>query len=108
PNGTGTTGDQSDDSCRRCRVSLRRVSAAARTVRSEPARRARVLLTLAHGDSYSAIEAALRAITSIRAPAVPREAPRGLKSWHYNQPPSVLTMAMGPDFWRRHARAPRM
>jgi transposase len=68
-----------------------------RTIRSEDARRARVILMLADGVSYSQIEVALacyrdyinrwrRRFTATRL--------AGLRSGHYSQPPSVLTPTM--------------
>jgi transposase len=68
-----------------------------RTIRSEDARRARVILMLADGTSYSAIEQTLacyrdyinrwrRRFNSKRL--------EGLRSRHYSQPPTVLTPEM--------------
>jgi transposase len=68
-----------------------------RTIRAEDARRARVILMLADGLSYSSIEGALacyrdyinrwrRRFTAKRL--------EGLRSGHYSQPPSVLTPAL--------------
>jgi transposase len=82
------TSDERDELERRVR---------SRTIRSETARRARVILMLADGVSYSRIEVALacyrdyvnrwrRRFTAKRL--------EGLQSGHYSQPPSVLTPAM--------------
>jgi transposase len=68
-----------------------------RTIRAEAARRARVVLMLANGDSYSAIEAALPCyrdyINRWRRRFVAKRL-AGLESRHYRQPPSVLTPTM--------------
>lgn len=68
-----------------------------RTIRSEAARRARVVLMLANGASYSAIEAALPCyrdyINRWRRRFLAKRL-AGLASRHYRQPPSVLTAAM--------------
>jgi transposase len=68
-----------------------------RTIRAEAARRARVILMLANGESYSAIEAALPCyrdyINRWRRRFLAKRL-GGLESRHYSQPPSVLTAAM--------------
>src|SRR5213078_3509618 len=66
-------------------------------IRSEDARRARVILMLADGASYSTIEAAVPCFRDYinrwrRRFLAARVA--GLQSRHYRQPPSVLTPAM--------------
>jgi transposase len=68
-----------------------------RKIRAEDARRARVILMLADGASYSAIEAALPCyrdyINRWRRRFLAQRM-GGLQSRHYSQPPSVLTPAM--------------
>jgi hypothetical protein len=68
-----------------------------RKIRSEDARRARVILMLADGASYSTIEATVPCYCDCinrwrRRFLVKRLA--GLHAGHYSQPPSVLTPAM--------------
>jgi len=68
-----------------------------RTIRSEDARRARVILLLADGASYSTIEEALPCyrdyINRWRRRFMTSRLD-GLRSRHYSQPPSVLTAEM--------------
>ena len=68
-----------------------------RTIRSEDARRARVILMLADGASYSSIEQALPCyrdyINRWRRRFLAKRLP-GLQSRHHSQPPSVLTAEM--------------
>jgi transposase len=68
-----------------------------RTIRSEDARRARVILMLADGASYSAIEQALPCyrdyINRWRRRFMAKRV-AGLQSRHHSQPPSVLTAEM--------------
>src|SRR5262245_45180467 len=65
-----------------------------RTVRLEDARRARVILMLADGASYTAIEQALACyrdyINRWRRRFIAKRL-AGLQSRHHSQPPSVLT-----------------
>lgn len=68
-----------------------------RTIRSEDARRARVILMLADGASYTAIERALpcyRDYINRWRRRFLTDRLNGLRSKHYAQPPSVLTAAM--------------
>jgi transposase len=80
-----------------------------RTVRSEAARRARVILMLANGDSYSAIEATLPCyrdyINRWRRRFLAKRLV-GLESRHYRQPPSVLTAAMEARILEKTRQAP--
>src|SRR5215203_1719562 len=68
-----------------------------RTIRSEDARRARVILLLADGASYSSIEQALPCyrdyINRWRRRFLAKRL-NGLQSRHHSQPPSVLTAEM--------------
>ena len=68
-----------------------------RTIRSEDARRARVILMLADGASYSSIEQALPCyrdyINRWRRRFLAKRL-HGLQSRHHSQPPSVLTAEM--------------
>src|SRR5829696_5576591 len=68
-----------------------------RTIRSEDARRARVILLLADGASYSSIEQALPCyrdyINRWRRRFLAKRL-NGLQSHHHSQPPSVLTAEM--------------
>jgi transposase len=80
-----------------------------RTIRSEAARRARVVLMLADGASYSAIEAALPCyrdyINRWRRRFLAKRL-AGLESRHYSQPPSVLTAAMEARILEKTRQAP--
>jgi transposase len=80
-----------------------------RTIRSEAARRARVILMLANGDSYSAIEAALPCyrdyINRWRRRFLAKGV-GGLESRHHSQPPSVLTAAMEARILEKTRQAP--
>ncbi len=80
-----------------------------RTIRVEAARRARVILMLADGDSYSTIEAALPSYRDYinrwrRRFLASRLA--GLESRHSSQPPSVLTPAMDARILAKTRHAP--
>src|SRR5712672_1914410 len=66
-------------------------------IRAEDARRARVILMLANGDSYSAIETALpcyRDYINRWRRRFLTDRLEGLQSKHYSQPPSVRTPAL--------------
>jgi len=80
-----------------------------RTIRSEAARRARVILMLANGDSYSTIEATLPCyrdyINRWRRRFLAKRLV-GLESRHYSQPPSVLTTAMEARILEKTRQAP--
>lgn len=81
-----------------------------RTIRVEAARRARVILMLANGDSYSTIEATLPCYRDYinrwrRRFLATRLA--GLESRHYSQPPSVLTPAMEARILAQTRQAPK-
>jgi transposase len=80
-----------------------------RTIRSEAARRARVILMLANGDSYSMIEATLPCyrdyINRWRRRFLAKRLV-GLESRHYRQPPSVLTPAMEARILEKTRQAP--
>src|SRR5206468_3389129 len=68
-----------------------------RTIRSEDARRARVILMLADGASYTTIERALpcyRDYVNRWRRRFLADRLEGLQSKHYSQPPSVLTPAL--------------
>lgn len=80
-----------------------------RTIAAEDARRARVILMLADGASYSAIEAAVPCYRDFinrwrRRFLVARL--DGLVSHHYSQPPSVLTPAMEARILEKTRQAP--
>lgn len=80
-----------------------------RTIRVEAARRARVVLMLADGYSYSTIETALPCYRDYinrwrRRFLATRLA--GLASRHYSQPPSVLTPAMEARILAKTRQAP--
>jgi len=80
-----------------------------RTIRVEAARRARVILMLADGQSYSTIEAVLPCYRDYinrwrRRFLATRVA--GLESRHYSQPPSVLTPAMEARILAKTRHAP--
>jgi transposase len=80
-----------------------------RTIRSEAARRARVILMLANADSYSTIEATLPCyrdyINRWRRRFLAKRL-TGLESRHYSQPPSVLTAAMEARILEKTRQAP--
>ena len=80
-----------------------------RTIRSEAARRARVILMLANGDSYSTIEATLPCyrdyINRWRRRFLAKRL-IGLESRHYSQPPSVLTAAMEARILEKTCQVP--
>src|SRR5688500_9877766 len=80
-----------------------------RSIRAEAARRARVVLMLANGDSYSASEAALPCyrdyINRWRRRFVAKRL-AGLESRHYRQPPSVLTPTMEARILEKTRQAP--
>ena len=80
-----------------------------RTIRSEAARRARVILMLANGDSYSTIEATLPCyrdyINRWRRRFLAKRLV-GLESRHYSQSPSVLTTAMEARILEKTRQAP--
>jgi transposase len=80
-----------------------------RTIRSEAARRARVILMLANGDSYSTIESTLPCyrdyINRWRRRFLAKRL-GGLESRHYSQPPSVLTAAMEARILEKTRQAP--
>lgn len=80
-----------------------------RTIAAEDARRARVILMLADGASYSAIETAVPCYRDF----INRWRRRflvdgldGLVSHHYSQPPSVLTPAMEARILEKTRQAP--
>ena len=80
-----------------------------RKIRSEDARRARVILLLADGASYSLIEATLPCYRDYinrwrRRFLATRLA--GLQAGHYSQPPSVLTPALEARILDRTRQAP--
>ena len=80
-----------------------------RTIRAEDARRARVVLMLADGASYSMIEATVPCYRDYinrwrRRFLVERVA--GLRSRHYSRPPSVLTPAMEARVLAKTRHAP--
>ena len=78
-------------------------------IRAEDARRARVILMLADGDSYSAIETAIPCYRDYinrwrrRFLAARLE---GLQARYRGQPPTVLTAARQRGSWRRRVRRP--
>jgi transposase len=80
-----------------------------RTIRSEAARRARVILMLANGESYSTIETTLPCyrdfINRWRRRFLAKRL-MGLESRHYSQPPSVLTAAMEARILEKTRQAP--
>jgi len=80
-----------------------------RTIAAEHARRARVILMLADGSSYSTIEATVPCyrdfINRWRRRFV-AEGLEGLVSHHYSQPPSVLTPAMEARILEKTRQAP--
>src|SRR3954468_18430455 len=78
-------------------------------IRSEDARRARVILMLANGDSYSTIEATVRCFRDY----INRWRPRfladrldGLRPRYKGQPPTVLTPAMEARVLEKTRQAP--
>src|ERR671912_718319 len=80
-----------------------------RKIRAEDARRARVILMLADGASYSMIEATVPCyrdfINRWRRRFVARGL-AGLQAGHYSQPPSVLTPAMEARILEKTRQAP--
>src|SRR5918995_1478708 len=80
-----------------------------RKIRAEDARRARVILMLAEGASYSMIEATVPCyrdfINRWRRRFVARGL-AGLQAGHYSQPPSVLTPAMEARILEKTRQAP--
>jgi transposase len=94
------TSDERDDLERRTR---------SRTIAAEDARRARVILMLADGASYSAIETAVpcyRDFINRWRRRFLAERLDGLVSHHYSQPPSVLTPAMEARILEKTRQAP--
>jgi transposase len=80
-----------------------------RTIAAEDARRARVILMLAAGDSYSTIEATVpcyRDFINRWRRRFLAERIDGLVSHHYSQPPSVLTPAMEARILEKTRQAP--
>jgi transposase len=80
-----------------------------RTIRAEAARRARVILMLADGASYSMIEATVPCyrdyINRWRRRFLAKRL-TGLDSRHHSQPPSVLTAAMEARILEKTRQAP--
>jgi transposase len=80
-----------------------------RKIRSEDARRARVILMLADGASYSMIEATLPCyrdyINRWRRRFLAKRV-AGLQAGHYSKPPSVLTPAMEARILEKTRQAP--
>ena len=80
-----------------------------RKIRAEDARRARVILMLAEGASYSMIEATVPCyrdfINRWRRRFVVKGL-AGLQARHYSQPPSVLTSEMEARILEKTRQAP--
>src|ERR687897_141976 len=80
-----------------------------RKIRAEDARRARVILMLAQGASYSMIEATVPCyrdfINRWRRRFVAKRL-AGLQAGHYSQPPSVLTPALEARILEKTRQAP--
>jgi len=80
-----------------------------RTIAAEDVRRARVILMLADGKSYSTIEATVpcyRDLINRWRRRFLAERLDGLVSHHYSQPPSVLTAAMEARILEKTRQAP--
>src|SRR4029077_10285486 len=78
-------------------------------IRAEDARRARVILMLANGDSYSAIEAAIpcyRDYINRWRRRFLAERLEGLRARYRGQPPTVLTAAMEARILEKTRQAP--
>jgi transposase len=79
-----------------------------RKIRAEAARRARVILMLADGASYSMIEATIPCYRDFinRWRRRLAQGLAGLQAGHYSQPPSVLTPAMEARILEKTRQAP--